>query len=261
MARLDTPLKKPLIRFFIRHSQVDVSEAEEPDVEAYADFDAFFTRRLKAGVREICTQPLSLAAPCDGTMMQVGDFEAGQLVQAKGRTYQTADLLGRCAGANFESGKFCTIYLSPADCHRVYMPLNGTLEEMIHVLGRLFSVAPYATRSIPRLYARNERVVCIFDTAIGKVAVVMVGAIGVAAIETSWHGLVAPRSHAPALFRYREAEAGGKVTLQRGEEMGCFHLGSSVIVLTESRDLVWNPLYPAGARVKIGCEMGCVPEA
>ena len=259
LARLETPLKNPLVRFFIRRFDVDMSEAEAADAEDYASFDAFFTRRLKPGARQICTQPRAIASPCDGAVVQIGNFEARQLVQAKGRTYDAGELLGRRAGACFERGKFCAIYLSPADCHRVHMPLAGTLEEMIHVPGRLFSVAPYATRTIPRLYARNERVACIFDTELGKVAVVLIGAVNVAAIETSWHGLVSPRSQSVSSLRY---DGGAKtVALERGQELGCFHLGSTVVLLTTNRTLVWNPLYLPGVAVKTGDELGCVPEA
>ena len=259
LARLSTPLKNPLVRFFIRRFNVDLSEAEETDAEAYPSFDAFFTRRLKPGARPICTQARALAAPCDGTIVQIGDFDARRLVQAKGVTYDADALLGRREGAGFERGKFCTIYLSPADCHRVHAPLAGTLEEMIHVPGRLFSVAPYAAKIIPRLYVRNERVACVFDTELGKVAVVMIGAVNVAAIETSWHGLVAPRSHSVSSFRYRGGAT--SVTLERGQEMGCFHLGSTVVVLAATGTLVWNPLYLPGVTVKTGCELGCVPES
>lgn len=256
LARLETRLKDPLVRLFIRRFDVDMSEAEQPDPEAYASFDAFFTRRLQPQAREFCDNPRTLAAPCDGRLLQAGDFDAGQLAQAKGRVYGTADLLGGAAAADFNSGKFCTIYLSPADCHRVYMPMDGTLETMIHIPGRLFSVAPYAARTVPRLYARNERVVCIFNTGFGKIAIVLVGAVNVAAIETRWHGLVAPRSQAAAFFHY--GGPGGEITLARGDEMGCFHLGSSVILLAENRNWAWNPLYPVETALKMGCELACL---
>ncbi len=259
LARLETPLVQPLVRLFVRRFDVDLSEAEETDAGAYASFDAFFTRRLRPGARAICTQERALAAPCDGTIVQIGNFEAHRLVQAKDRTYDAAELLGPRAGAHFERGGFCAIYLSPADCHRVHMPATGVLEEMIHVPGRLFSVAPYATRTIPRLYARNERVACVFDGALGKLAVVMIGAVNVGAIETAWHGLVTPRSHGASFFRYDGGATG--VTLERGQELGCFHLGSTVVLLTDNRALVWNPLYLSGVAVKMGCELGCVPES
>ena len=259
LARIETRLKDPLVRLFIRRFDVDISEAAQPDPEAYASFDAFFTRRLTPQAREFCSDPRTLASPCDGTLLQAGDFEAGQLVQAKGRVYSTAELLGERAAADFDSGKFCTIYLSPSDYHRVHMPLTGTLETMIHIPGRLFSVAPYAARTVPRLYARNERVVCIFNTELGKIAIVMVGAVNVAAIETSWHGLVTPRSRAATFFQYERP--GEETVLARGDEMGCFHLGSSVIVLTENRDWTWNPLYPTETMVKMGCELACLQDA
>ncbi len=253
LSRINSSLAVRPINFFIRRFNVDMSEAEYEEPFSYPSFNAFFTRALKPGAREICLDPQALASPCDGTVMQVGDCDDGQVIQAKGREYAIRDLLGIRHVGCFDKGKFCALYLSPRDYHRVHMPLSGALETMAHVPGRLFTVAPYATRAIDKVYAKNERVVCLFDTELGKMALVMVGAVNVAAIETAWAGLVTPRGCAITRFDY----GGDKETVKllRGDECARFNIGSTVVLLLANSEFQWNPLYYPGEAVKMGCEL------
>ncbi|MGH8502669.1 MAG: archaetidylserine decarboxylase [Gammaproteobacteria bacterium] len=252
LTRLDTPLKRPLIRLFIRAFKVDMSEAAEPDPARYASFNAFFTRALKPGARPLADGAQTIASPADGRVSQLGDINDGRVFQAKGQDFTVLELLGGSTQrvAPFLNGTFCTIYLSPRDYHRVHMPVDGRLREMMHAPGRLFSVSPYATRVIPRLFARNERVAAIFDTPCGPMAIVMVGAVNVSAIETVWAGLVTP----PAGKRVRSIDYSrdSGVWLRRGEEMGRFNMGSTAILLFGEGCATWN----AGLRVNDPVKMG-----
>lgn len=253
LSRINSSFVVHPINLFIRYFDVDMSEAEHESSFSYPSFNAFFTRALKPEVREICPDPQAIASPCDGTVVQVGDCDDGQLIQAKGRKYALGDLLAIQHLSCFDSGKFCTLYLSPRDYHRLHMPATAELETMVHVPGRLFTVAPYATRTIDKLYTRNERVVCLFNTEFGKMALVMVGAVNVAAIETVWSGLVTPRGCAVTHFDYggdRET-----VKLSRGDECARFNIGSSVVLLLENSEYQWNPLYSPGEAVRLGCEI------
>ena len=256
LGRLNTMLAAYPIGFFIRRFGVDMSEAEHESPASYPSFNAFFARKLKPGAREICDNHRALASPCDGTVMQIGDCADGAIVQAKGREYSVSSLLGVRNSSVFNNGKFCTFYLSPRDYHRVHMPLAGELEAMIHVPGRLFSVAPYALQAIDGLYAKNERVVCLFKTDFGKMALVMIGAVNVAAIETVWAGLVTPRSRSVVHYNYAGYEP---VKLGRGDECAHFNIGSSVVLLLENGGFQWNPLYCPGEAVKMGCELATLP--
>ncbi|GEN27622.1 phosphatidylserine decarboxylase proenzyme [Halovibrio variabilis] len=224
-AQCDNPwLKDTLIKAFIKRFNVDMSQALEPDPSAYATFNDFFTRALKADARPLGEGILS---PADGTLSQYGRLQAGQLVQAKGHTYSAQTLLGgdTALAEEFMGGSFATVYLSPRDYHRVHMPVTGTLREMIYVPGRLFSVNQATANYVPGLFARNERLVCIFDTPQGPLAMVLVGAMIVAAIETVWSGQVTPLSGQPQRMQF-----GKPITLEKGAEMGRFKLGSTVVM-------------------------------
>ncbi|WP_089702831.1 archaetidylserine decarboxylase [Vreelandella arcis] len=224
-AQCDNPwVKNTLINAFIKRFDVDMSQALEPDPSVYATFNDFFTRALQADARPLGE---GLLSPADGTLSQYGRLQAGQLVQAKGHTYSAQTLLGgnTALAEEFLGGSFATVYLSPRDYHRVHMPVTGTLREMIYVPGRLFSVNQATANYVPGLFARNERLVCIFDTPYGPMAMVLVGAMIVAAIETVWSGQVTPLSNQPQRMQF-----GQPVTLERGAEMGRFKLGSTVVM-------------------------------
>ncbi|WP_104202119.1 archaetidylserine decarboxylase [Billgrantia saliphila] len=217
-------LKDGLIRAFIKAFEVDMREAAEPDIRAYATFNDFFTRKLKADARPLGK---GLLSPADGTLSQFGAIEADRLLQAKGHRFSVADLLGgdEEAARRYRGGSYANVYLSPKDYHRVHMPLAGTLTEMVYVPGRLFSVNSATTDHVPNLFARNERLVCHFDTEYGPMVVVLVGAMIVAAIETVWAGQITPLSGQVQRIRFDKP-----ISLERGEEMGRFKLGSTVVM-------------------------------
>jgi phosphatidylserine decarboxylase len=218
-----------LIDTVTRKFGVDLSEAELSDPRAYPSFNAFFTRGLKSGIRIADADPRAVLMPADGRISQCGRIDDGRIFQAKGRSFTAAELLGDAdAAVPYASGVFATVYLSPKDYHRVHMPWTGTLVETVHVPGRLFSVGPAAVRIVPRLFARNERLVCHFDTSFGPMAVVMVGALLVSGVETVWSGVEIPRyGDAITVRDYR----GAGITLERFAEMARFNYGSTVIVL------------------------------
>ena len=222
-------LKQWLIDTVIAKFGVDMDEAAESDPRAYPSFNAFFTRALREGVRTFDADPRALLMPADGRISQCGPIDNGRIFQAKGHHYTAAQLLGSDAdAAPFEQGVFATVYLSPRDYHRVHMPWTGTLRETVHVPGRLFSVGTDAVARVPGLFARNERLVCHFDTDFGPMAVVMVGALLVSGVETVWSGEEIPAyGHAIARKDWR----GKGVVLERFAEMARFNYGSTVIVL------------------------------
>lgn len=247
-------LKNFIIRHYIRFYQVDMSEAEHEGIEAYADFNQFFTRRLKASARPLAGGNDTIICPADGNISQAGDITYGNIFQAKGHQYTVNELLGGSIerAEPFYNGQFMTVYLSPRDYHRVHMPITGTLREMIYVPGKLFSVQNATVERIPNLFARNERVVTIFETECGPMALVLVGAINVASIHTVWHGEVAPnKGHDIHPWRYPNAKTDA-VTLQRGDEVGHFQLGSTAIVLFPKNTIQWLPNIGAGCAVKFG---------
>jgi phosphatidylserine decarboxylase len=253
-------LKNLLIRTFIRHFRVDMSEAAEPSLGHYPDFNSFFTRSLRAGIRPQPDNPDCIACPVDGYISELGSIVDGCLVQAKGRTYSLSELLGgnRECAALFQGGIFTTLYLSPRDYHRIHMPGDGRLTETIYIPGRLFSVAPHTTRAIPDLFTRNERLVSLFQTRCGPMAVVMVGAIFVACMETVWEGVI--RGHRFGI-RTRKYTAGGEhrqVLLARGAEMGRFNMGSTVILLYGPGQAQWDPQLAAGQAVRLGQPLGLI---
>ena len=194
LTRRRSRLRLPAMRWFIRHFRVDMDEAEHTDPRAYPTFNAFFTRRLKDGARTIDPDPGTITSPVDGRVSQAGACDRRRLLQAKGMEYSVAELLGarQDLADLFDGGQFATLYLSPRDYHRIHMPLRGRLIETLYVPGRLFSVAPHTVASLPNLFTRNERVAALFETSTGPMAIVLVGAINVAAIETVWSGLVTP---------------------------------------------------------------------
>jgi len=256
LTRVRNPaLKDWAIRDFIRRFGVDMSEAAQPDPAAYPTFNAFFTRSLRSDARPIATGSKDVACPVDGAVSQIGAIEGGRVFQAKGQGFTAAELLGDdAAAARFEGGRFATLYLSPRDYHRIHMPLEGSLTRMIHVPGRLFSVNPPTTRSVPRLFARNERVVCLFDTPAGPLALVMVGALNVASIETVWAGEVTP----PQRPRVQGWDYAGEVQLAKGAEVGRFNMGSTVILLFAKDRIRWEESYAAGSPVKMGRRLATI---
>jgi phosphatidylserine decarboxylase len=238
-----------LIRWFVKRYNVNMAEAANPDVSSYVSFNTFFTRPLKDGVR-----PLARAAfvcPVDGAISQLGPIRNDQIFQAKGHDYSTTALVGgdSALAAQFQDGHFATIYLSPRDYHRIHMPCDGELRRMIYVPGDLFSVNPTTARGVPGLFARNERVVCVFDSAQGPFVLTLVGATIVGSMATVWHGQVnPPRSPQVCEWRYDA----GKVVLRQGDEMGRFMLGSTVVLLYPKDVLEFNPQWVAAGPVRMG---------
>lgn len=250
-------VKNTFIKWFARHFQVDMRQALVEDPTAYEHFNAFFTRALKDGARPLDTTPGAILSPADGTVSQLGAIEHGRIFQAKGHSYSLLELLGGNPdiAAPFMGGEFATIYLSPKDYHRVHMPLGGTLREMIYVPGRIFSVNQVTAENVPELFARNERVVCLFDTELGPMAVVLVGAMIVASIETVWAGLVTPPKRTLRSWRYDEA-ARAPVYLEKGAELGRFKLGSTAIVLFGPQQARWSEDLAALSPVLMGQAIG-----
>lgn len=259
LTRVRAPwFKNPQIRWFIRRYQVDMSLAAQPDPLSYPDFNSFFTRALKADVRPIVIDPSAIACPVDGTISQLGDVDHGRLLQAKNHHFDLLTLLGgsRTRAQIFENSSFVTIYLSPRDYHRIHMPICGRLREMVYIPGRLFSVSPRTTRAIPALFAQNERLVTRFDTEVGPVAVILVGAMFVAGIETVWSGLI-PHSRLPAEWNYG-GDNQQTVDLRRGDEMGRFNMGSTVILLFPRDRIELAPMLVQNAPVKMGESLAAI---
>ena len=238
-----------LIRWFVRKYGVDMSEAADPDIAHYASFNEFFTRALKPGARPLAAA--DMVCPVDGAISQLGVIDHDQIVQAKGHRYTTTALVGGDAAlaAQFEHGHFATLYLSPKDYHRIHMPCDGRLLRMIHVPGDLFSVNPATARGVPGLFARNERVVCVFETAHGPLVLALVGATIVGSMATVWHGVVNP----PRVAQLREWRYDDQdVRLKQGDEMGRFLLGSTVVMMFPRGPLRFNPAWAPGRPVRLG---------
>jgi len=253
-------LKDLLIRAFIRHFGVDMSEAADSIPGHYPDFNSFFTRALRAGVRPQPDDPDCIACPVDGRISQLGRIADGCLVQAKGRTFSLVDLLGGNTGraAAFQGGNFATLYLSPRDYHRIHMPGDGTLTETVYIPGRLFSVAPHTTRAISELFTRNERLVALFQTPSGPMAMVMVGAIFVACMETVWDGVIRDDGDGIQVRKFTASDGDRQVRLERGAEMGRFNMGSTVILLYGPDQAEWHPDLAADQPVRVGQSLGHV---
>ncbi|MFK7830963.1 MAG: archaetidylserine decarboxylase [Congregibacter sp.] len=246
-------LVRRVIRAFSKHYDVNLAEAEQPFPEAYDSFNAFFTRSLKPGARPLCVS--GIACPADGVVSECGDIDGDRIMQAKGRSYTLQALLAddTTRAAQFKGGSFATVYLSPRDYHRVHMPLDGQLEASCYVPGDLFSVNGTTAAAVDGLFARNERHISYFDTPRGPMAMVLVGAMIVAGIETVWSGQVAPRKR--VVERWDHKAAPSPVLLERGGEMGRFLLGSTVILLFPRGVAAWNPECVAGAPVSMGRQL------
>lgn len=245
-----------IIRRFVAKYGVDMGEALESDIARYASFNDFFTRALKPGARPIASS--ALISPVDGAISQFGPIKGDQIFQAKGHSYGTKALVGGDAAlaARFDHGSFATIYLSPKDYHRIHMPCDGVLERMIYVPGDLFSVNPTTARGVPGLFARNERVVCVFATAKGPFVLVLVGATIVGSMATVWHGVVnAKRSNATTEWNYADQD----IVLRKGEEMGRFLLGSTIVMLFGQDSIVFNDQWAPERQVRLGEPMGHRP--
>lgn len=246
-------LQRFLIARFVRHFGLNMQEAVRPDPNDYPTLNALFTRALRVGARPIDDRTNVVTSPVDGRVSEVGHTQAGTLVQAKGKTYSVRSLLSACYDDAFEHGSFATLYLSPRDYHRIHMPLDGELLKTTYIPGRLFSVAPFCVDNISQLFARNERVVCLFDTRYGKLAMVLVGALNVSAIDTVWSRGITPRKPRRTFSTTPE----DSVRLSKGAEMGRFNMGSTVIILTEQR-LEFDPSIRDGESITLGRALGFI---
>lgn len=243
-----------LIRWFVKRYNVNMAEAANPDVASYPTFNQFFTRALQEGARPLAHT--DLICPVDGAISQFGPIQGNQIFQAKGHSYSSTALVGGDAelAARFDDGSFATLYLSPRDYHRIHMPCEGRLTRMIYVPGALFSVNPTTARGVPGLFARNERVVCVFESARGPFVLVLVGATIVGSMATVWHGVVNP----PRAGEVREWHYDLSTALRQGEEMGRFLLGSTVVMLFPKGPLAFNPEWAPGRAIRLGEAMaGC----
>jgi phosphatidylserine decarboxylase len=247
------PLTTKVIRWFVKRYGVNMWEAANPDVASYPTFNEFFTRPLREGARPLADA--DFICPVDGAISQFGSIKRDQIFQAKGHEYSTTALVGGDAAlaSQFDDGEFATLYLSPKDYHRIHMPCTGTLTRMIWVPGELFSVNPTTARGVPGLFARNERVVCVFEGAQGPFVLVLVGATIVGSMATVWHGVVNP----PRLPDVTEWTYDDKrITLNKGDEMGRFLLGSTVVMLYPKNTLRFNPAWQPTGGIKMGEKMG-----
>ena len=247
-------VKNLLIHLISRVAGINRDEALSPDPADYVSFNAWFTRALKPGARVFDTDQQAFLSPCDGRISETGSLKKNRILQAKGKDYTLQDLLANdpvCS--QLANAYFSTIYLSPRDYHRIHMPLTGHLQRMIHVPGRLFSVAPYTVRQVPQLFARNERVIAIFKTDVGPLVMVLVGAMLVSSTETVWAGEVTPSKNKElSIIDYPD----GHVTLSKGDEMGRFNMGSTVILLAPARALKSLAILGSGDPVKVGQKLG-----
>ncbi|MGM0571177.1 archaetidylserine decarboxylase [Marinobacter sp.] len=252
-----------VIRWFIGRYGVNMSEAADENPASYPTFNAFFTRELKPGMRPLAGGNETLISPVDGTISQLGQVSSDRIFQAKGQSFSLTELLGGDTdrAKPFEGGEFATIYLAPNDYHRIHMPVAGKLQEMAYVPGRLFSVNPVTAEAVPGLFARNERVVTIFDTDAGPMAMVLVGAMIVGSVETRWGGVIAPSGGKREVTTsdYRHQSPG--VRYDRGDEMGRFRLGSTVILVFPKGAAHWQDTLQSRERVRLGQALGSVTTA
>lgn len=249
-------LKNFFISWFVKTYKVDMNDAQEINPLAFDCFHDFFIRPLKPDARAICQAPNEIASPVDGTISQLGAIDNKQLLQAKGHTYTLSDLLAddEQLAQQFQNGHFATIYLAPKDYHRVHMPFTGRLRKMIYVPGRLFSVNPLTTANVKNLFARNERVVCVFDTELGPMSVILVGALIVGSMATQWAGQITPAK--PRQISVTEYQGDDAITLEKGAELGYFSLGSTVIVLFGPNHMQWQAELAADVSVRLGQLLG-----
>ena len=259
LTRSSNPLmRRWFMRWFVKQYRVDMSLAQEPNLDSYANFNDFFTRALRPEVRPVVSDEKAIACPVDGVVSQAGPIRDGRIFQAKGQDYSLLQLLGGDEqwAKKLTDGSFATLYLSPRDYHRIHMPLTGKLTAMSHVPGRLFSVNAATARVIPGLFARNERVITYFDTEAGPMAMVLVGAIFVASIETVWAGEITPP--AGKQVRHWDYQGNDAREFARGEEMGRFNMGSTVIALFGRDAMQWADSITPGAPVQMGQHLGSV---
>ena len=245
-------LTTAVIRWFVKRYQVNMAEAAEPNIEAYESFNEFFTRPLKKGARRITKA--DFICPVDGAISQFGDIKADQIFQAKGHQYSTLAMLAgdKALAASFQNGSFATLYLSPKDYHRIHMPCDGTLKSMTYVPGDLFSVNPTTAQGVPGLFARNERVICEFDSAHGTFVLILVGATIVGSMATVWHGVVnPPRVGRITTWTYENQS----ITFKQGEEMGRFLLGSTVVMLFPQDTVKFNSKWTPTKPIQLGEKM------
>jgi len=244
-----------LIRWFVGRYAVNMAEAANPDLRSYLTFNEFFTRALRADARPLADS--DYVSPVDGAISQFGTIEGDQIFQAKGHHYSATALVGgdQALAATFRDGSFATLYLSPKDYHRIHMPCDGRLTRMIYVPGALFSVNPITARGVPSLFARNERVVCVFESACGPFVLTLVGATIVGSMATVWHGVVNP----PRTGKVREWDYAEPLVLRKGEEMGRFLLGSTVVMLFAKSQLQFNRAWAPEGTIRMGEAMGTKP--
>lgn len=242
-------VKNIAIQAFKAKYGIDLSIAQQTDALKYKSFNEFFTRALKDGIRDVNASTDAVVCPADGAISQIGTVKAGDIFQAKGQSFSVEKLIGDPQlAAPFKDGEFATVYLSPRDYHRVHMPFAGTLTETLYIPGELFSVNQTTAENIPGLFARNERMVCLFDTALGRMAVVLVGAMIVAGIETVATGKVKPTGRLELNHH--------DLALEKGAELGRFYLGSTAIVLFEKDKMQWNAQFKANSNVVMGEALG-----
>ncbi|ESQ15104.1 MAG: hypothetical protein N838_09680, partial [Thiohalocapsa sp. PB-PSB1] len=249
------PITRLLVRGFIRAFRVDMDDAMQPDLAAYPNFNTFFTRALRPEARPLEPNTDAIVSPVDGCISQLGKIQSGRIVQAKNRDFACEELLGGDSNlaACFDDGLFATLYLSPKDYHRVHMPLDGSLVSILYIPGRLFSVNQTTAAMVPRLFARNERVVCLFETKLGPMALVLIGAIFVGSIETIWTGQITPR---PGRSIAQIPPTQGKPELHRGTEFGRFNMGSTVILLLPQGNARWLSRLGPSCLVRYGEALG-----
>lgn len=247
-------IRKPLIRQFASHFEIDLSEAERTEQKDYSSFNDFFTRTLKTDARPICEEPGAWVSPVDATVSQFGEIQDGQIVQAKNHNYSVEQLFGgdRTMAQRYSDGSFITLYLSPRDYHRIHMPCDARLVKTTFVPGRLFSVNALTAQSVKGLFARNERLVCEFDSEMGRFTMVLVGAMIVASIETTWAGIVAP---ARRKIIQTDFENVRPIHFSKGEEMGRFRLGSTVIMTFEKNQMRFHESIKNSASLKMGSRL------
>ena len=255
-----TGIKNFLIRQFMDQFGIRLDDAARQSRDDYKSFNDFFTRELRPGARPLDNASNSIVSPADGAVSQLGRIRDGRIFQAKGQDFTVTELLGgdETRASLFKNGEFATIYLSPRDYHRVHMPITGTLKEMVYVPGSLFSVNQTTAENVPRLFARNERLVAIFDTEVGPVAMVLVGAMIVAAIETVWSGRVTPPLRRLSVVNYEDPQP---VILNKGEEMGRFLLGSTVVLCFPENTLQWDRELESGSPVRMGKRIATIGAA
>lgn len=246
--------KNFLIQQFVRHYQINLEEAQNSDLRSYPDFQSFFIRRLRQELRPIESVPNAIISPVDGEISAMGNISAAMIFQAKGKSYSLETLLGGDSKhtERFSGGNFLTLYLAPRDYHRVHLPIAGRLREMIYLPGRLFSVNHYSVNLIPNLFTKNERVVTIFDTVVGPMALILVGALFVGSIATVWAGEITPsRKRSREIWTYPEIGSDA-VTLGKGAEMGYFNMGSTVILLFANGAVAWDENLMLGKKIRMG---------